>query len=154
MASFINRKEELHMCAWHTLCLGVSRHFTVSEESPSHPVWPGTESWVRLMRRKAGIWFFLISKREWSQRGQEGPLKVVTKLANPNNKAGKGGRCEWGRLAMVSGFPGLDDGNKGFHYTILSTFVFKILSPKIENENVCRGWSQKKEKKFKKEKSS
>lgn len=31
--------------------------------------------------------------------------------------------CEWGKLAMVSGFPGLDDGNKGFHYTVRSTSV-------------------------------
>lgn len=52
-----------------------------------------------------------------------GAEKVVTELGDPDNKGRERGWAGWGGLATVSGFPGLDDGNKGFHYTILSTFV-------------------------------
>ena len=84
----------------------------------------------RLMRssecRRAGIWSSLVAKREWSQKGREGPLKAVTKLAGPH-KGWEWGvgyvGCDWGGLAMASGLMGLREGNKGFHYTILSAFV-------------------------------
>lgn len=43
--------------------------------------------------------------------------------------------CEWSGLAMVSGLPGLREGNKGFHDTILSLLcMFNILDPKIKKK--------------------
>lgn len=119
-----------------------------SGESPGQPVRPGTESWARAHSSGAGVGSFLIAKREWSERGREGPSKAVTKPADANDQ---------GRERR--GVDGVSRGRTGrgfrwwetrFHYTILSTFVHGQNSlTKIKNKKSLQELKPRKEKNLK-----
>lgn len=108
-----------------------------SRESPGQPVRPGTESWAWAHGRGAGGGSFLSAKREWSQRGREGPSKAVTMAAHANDQGwerrgvdrvsrGRTGHAfrwwEWGFIIL---------------FRLLLCMV-KILSPKLKIKRACR----------------
>lgn len=116
-----------------------------SGESPGQPVRPGTESWARAHSSGAGVGSFLIAKREWSERGREGPSKAVTKPADANDQ----GRERRGVDGVSRGRTGCGFRwwERGFIILFrLLLCMVKILSPKLKIKRACRSWSQGKKK--------